>query len=105
MGRKLDTPVDHPDLGYQCIDGIRFEIPHLWNGSDMAIVKASVYVTYTITNYDVNGNFHSRQGPYTVPFGEWNASFIAEANSIYQTVEAHATSQGYILGSGTTESI
>ena len=53
MGRALDTPVDQPDVGFQCVDSIHFEIPHLWDSTSMVLAKASIRVDATITNYDV----------------------------------------------------
>ena len=105
MGRVLDTPIDQADLGYQCIDGIRFEIPHSWNGSTMVLNRNSIYVSFNITNYDTAGIVLNRQGPYTVKFADWNATFTSNANSIYQTIEAYCDSQGIFVGVGTTEPI
>ena len=105
MGRTLDTPVDQPDLGFQCIDGIRFEIPHVWNGSAMVLAKESIYVSFNITNYDTTGAVMNRLGPYTVKFADWTAGFISDANAVYSTIEAYCVQQGIIVGTGTTETI
>ena len=104
MGRTLTTPIDQPDLGSQCIDGIRFEIPHSWDGSSMVLLKNAIYVTFNLTNYDTTGGVMSRE-THTVKFNDWPASFVTEANTLYSMIESWAEGQGIIQGVGTTESI
>lgn len=105
MARDLDTPVDRPDIQYQAIDGIRFEIPHRLDGTNGIVLhKTSIRVGISVTNYDVEGQVVDRQ-TYYLNFSQWPAAFVTEANSLYSMIETWAEGQGIIYGSGTTETI
>lgn len=106
MGRSLTTPVDTVDIGYQCIDSIHFEIPHGWNATNGAVemVKPSIRVDVTWTNYGVDGSVLNRDRR-VLNFAAWPAAFVTEANSLYSMIESWLESQGLILGAGTTEAI
>ena len=104
MARTLTTPVDTPDVGYQAIESIRFNIPHTWDGNDIVLVKDSISVTMTIANYDVTGQLINRHNQILY-FPSWPAAFITETNTLYSMIENWAETQGIILGEGSTESI
>ena len=103
MGRKLDTPIDKPDLTYQQIDSIRFEIPSdETSQTDVVIAKNSVRVDVTWTNYDADKNVMGRDST-TLSYPQWPQAFKDECNSLYQMIENWLEGQGIIEGSGTTE--
>jgi len=106
MGRSLSTPADTVDIGWQCVDSIHFEIPHSYNpiGGAVEITKPSIRVDVTWTNYGIDGSLVSRNR-HTLNFEAWPANFVTEANELYAMIETWLENQGFILGTGATETI
>ena len=106
MARTLTTPIPQPPGVQQAIMGMRFEVPHVRNVGDTAMVidKSQIQLRYEVITFDAAGLFVSRKGR-VVKFPDWPASFVANVRSVYEKVMLDAESAGLIAGPGVDEAL
>lgn len=103
MAVNLTTPEAVPDIQYQGITKIDFDVPHYLDGSDMKLNKPDIRCIVTVATWAGDGT-QIREERFQVFFPDWPGVFTADVQTIYSRIEAYAESEGYI-GAGTPEAL
>jgi len=104
MARTLTTPDPQPDAIQQAISAMRYEIPHIRNAEDTAMVfsKPQIQVWYEVITYASDGTIIKR-ATRVVPLANWPAGFQIDVKGAYDRLYADAESAGLIAGPGVDE--
>ena len=113
MARTLTTPEIQPDAVQQAISGFRFEIPHVYDVTEMKLSKLQISVWYEVITYDTDGGiikketrripFQVLEGDPQLPVANWPAAFTLDAKAVYEKLHTDAVAEGLIAGAGTDE--
>lgn len=103
MAVNLTTPTPVPDIAYQGVTKIDFDIPHFLNGAAMDINKPDTRCIVTVGTWAGDGTLISEER-FQVFLPDWPAIFKTDVQTMYTRIENYCISEGYI-GAGTPETL